>query len=220
MKIIFLDIDGVLNSNLYSSIKRMKKVSSLDCLGRPLSNIDKHNLDILRLIVYKTGAKLVISSTWRKDIHVVGRDCPENEKTEKFIQLFKDLGWDDAPIIGVTPCLSGFRGEEVATFLDELAKTETIEDYIILDDDSDFIYGELSDLEIRQQDIMRVLDKEAQEQKSKYWRNQRHILTNRLIGLSYDDLIEILKLWSPNDSIVNNYNDYIPYMHRYGKRFK
>ena len=54
-KIIFLDIDGVLNSVEYR--KRIQ------CTGRV--EMDPQLLSLLADLVNKTGAKLVISSTWR-----------------------------------------------------------------------------------------------------------------------------------------------------------
>ena len=82
MRLIFLDIDGVLNSIVFQEIKKLKKINSLDCLGKAEKNIDPNNLDLLRLLVEQTHAKLVISSTWRKDIFIVGSAQTEEEKTE------------------------------------------------------------------------------------------------------------------------------------------
>ncbi|MDE7380098.1 MAG: hypothetical protein K2N14_03500, partial [Clostridia bacterium] len=56
MKIIFLDIDGVLNSLKYDASRDKRK----------LTNIDETRLPILKSIVEKTGAKIVLSSTWRE----------------------------------------------------------------------------------------------------------------------------------------------------------
>jgi hypothetical protein len=55
MKIIFLDIDGVLN-NVY-------------CESRDKFGCTFHSnfVDNLRSIIDKTGAKIVISSSWRTD---------------------------------------------------------------------------------------------------------------------------------------------------------
>lgn len=54
MKVIFLDIDGVLN---------------VYCQGRDEygCTFHKHFEDNLRWIIEETGAKIVISSTWRRD---------------------------------------------------------------------------------------------------------------------------------------------------------
>ena len=55
MKIIFLDIDGVLNSAKYD-----KKRTADD------GNIDTTRLPLLKHIVDSTKAKIVLTSTWRK----------------------------------------------------------------------------------------------------------------------------------------------------------
>lgn len=64
MNIIFLDVDHVLNS-LNKLIEVYKKT------GRPHSGyaypFDEKCLRNLKLIVQETDAKIVITSTWRKD---------------------------------------------------------------------------------------------------------------------------------------------------------
>ena len=54
MKIIFLDIDGVLNSIAYEREKAPEQ-----------SFIDESRLPLVAQIVRKTGAAIVLSSTWR-----------------------------------------------------------------------------------------------------------------------------------------------------------
>lgn len=206
MKIIFLDIDGVLNSMLGSHLAKVFHHTQ----NRPESEIDMHNLDILRLMVHYTDAKIVISSSWRKRTMF-------DYSVDNFKKFFTKLGWTDCPIIGVTENGSSYRGQEVALYLDNLSLTENIEDYIILDDDSDFILETLNDLESKYY-IQCGIDKNKKY--SSYWENQRLILINRLTGLSYNDLIEVLKLWAPESSMLEIHNSYIPYMHRYGKKFK
>jgi hypothetical protein len=60
MKIIFLDVDGVLNTRLGS--------------------LDADKLDILQSVVQATGAAVVISSTWRHHEHQMVRLRPELER--------------------------------------------------------------------------------------------------------------------------------------------
>jgi histidinol phosphatase-like enzyme len=52
MKVIFLDIDGVLNSEEF--LKKNKNEA-----------IDRNNVSILKKIIDKTGAFIVMSSAWR-----------------------------------------------------------------------------------------------------------------------------------------------------------
>jgi len=133
MKIIFLDIDGVLNGTRFFTGRHT--------LGLQTERYDafKDDIDIIAMglikhICDKTGSKIVISSCWR-----LGRD------TEWFIEGFKWLGWDSFPIIGMTPRLKfpeprkTIRGDEVDAWLNEQYKTSSeIIKYVIIDDDSDF----------------------------------------------------------------------------------
>lgn len=59
MKVVFLDIDGVLNSlSYYEKINAEK----LDILNNP---IDERSVYCLKQIIDRTGAKIVLSSSWR-----------------------------------------------------------------------------------------------------------------------------------------------------------
>lgn len=55
MKIIFLDIDGVLNSTKYDRERKQND-----------GNIDITRLALLKRLVDSTNAKIVLTSTWRK----------------------------------------------------------------------------------------------------------------------------------------------------------
>lgn len=103
-KIIFLDIDGVLNSNntFFSSDKwrkfigRMCKDSINGVLNYYMADIDLDKLFMLRDACNLTGAKIVISSSWRN---------------LSFYPLVEErmvcLG---LPIIGITPYFDNNRG--------------------------------------------------------------------------------------------------------------
>ena len=54
MKVIFLDVDGVLNSQ-----------SLFERCGEELVPIDEENIQYLKAIVDATNAKIVLSSSWR-----------------------------------------------------------------------------------------------------------------------------------------------------------
>lgn len=60
MKIIFLDIDGVLNSEKWYTERFDKDLQSY-----PLCEFDPLCVEQLNILIQKTNAKLVISSTWR-----------------------------------------------------------------------------------------------------------------------------------------------------------
>lgn len=116
MKVIFLDIDGVLNS-------------SRTCLafgGFPhsfendhLSRFDRVALTLIRRIAKAAGAKFVLSSSWRI-LH-------ELEEVAQGLDL---------PIIDKTPSLAGNRGQEIQHWLNQHPEVES---YAIIDDDSDML---------------------------------------------------------------------------------
>lgn len=120
MNIIFLDIDGVLNSH-----RKLKEV--YDKTHKPHSGynypFDELCLENLKTLVEATNSKIVITSTWRKD----------KEGREKLIQALKEYELDQR-IIGYTPILHQKRGIEIKSYLDTL---ETQPNFIILDDDTD-----------------------------------------------------------------------------------
>jgi hypothetical protein len=129
MRVLFLDIDGVLNSEW--SITKLGK----DCKF----NDNPHPLHIkwLNHIVAKTGAKVVISSVWRR-----------NASWLQMWRLLDALGFE-GEVIGETPELHSHRGVEIQTWLNvykdgkallrfsEDKPPEPIESFVILDDDSD-----------------------------------------------------------------------------------
>jgi len=117
MKVIFLDIDGVLNS--VNSMVAFRSASA--------QNLDSVSVKLLQRLCEVTDAKIVISSTWR-----MGRD------EKYFIDLFKWYGWKNAPVIGRTPVeYDKCRGEEIQMWLVDV-KTK-VEKYLIIDDDSDML---------------------------------------------------------------------------------
>ena len=59
MKILFLDIDGVLNSKRYDDTRG--SVSSF--------NIDESRLPLVKEIIDRTDAEIVLSSTWRRKLY-------------------------------------------------------------------------------------------------------------------------------------------------------
>lgn len=120
MNIIFLDIDGVLNSH-----RKLKEV--YDKTHKPHSGynypFDEVCLANLKTLVEATNSKIVITSTWRKD----------KEGRDKLIQTLKEYELDKH-IIGYTPILNQPRGIEIKEYLSTL---EHQPNFIILDDDTD-----------------------------------------------------------------------------------
>lgn len=134
MKVIFLDIDGVLNHEAFYR-ERFEKKHDESVVEYPYSEIDPKCVDHLNNLVENTGAKIVISSTWRHS----GLEYCKNALVS---HGFK------GDIIGVTPssrCNMCLRGNEI---LDWIKKNEELigcsyynfTEYVILDDDSDMLY--------------------------------------------------------------------------------
>lgn len=112
MKVIFLDIDGVLNSE--QLVHRL----GMDWDGNQL---DPLAIDRLNRLTDESGAKIVISSSWRIAYH-----------WEELVPILQDAGIK-AEIIDKTPYLHSDRADEIWCWLDNTQ--EKIETYVILDDD-------------------------------------------------------------------------------------
>lgn len=125
MKIIFLDFDGVLNSadHFDRILGVIKKNPDYD----PIRQIDPEAVKRLSRIVEETGAKVVISSTWR-----YGHTLTE---LREILGKFGFTG----QIVGATPRHdSRARGLEIDAWLSErVSREKLVECFIILDDDAD-----------------------------------------------------------------------------------
>ena len=121
--IIFLDVDGVLNSinNLIEVYNKTKKPHS----GYDYP-FDENCLKNLQELVNETNSKLVITSTWRK----------EQKGRETLLNELKEYGLDKQ-VIGYTPVLpNGNREAEIKKYLSTLQEKPN---YIILDDSKEFV---------------------------------------------------------------------------------
>lgn len=154
MKIIFLDIDGVLNceTGFENGFCQFN-----DDYGQ---DFYPPSADLINQLIEETGAKVVISSTWRHS----------GEKTMK--QMWKDRKMA-GEVIGITPSLTHInrtihfngkeihanpcRGEEIDVWLksknfrqcfwskenqQQHIDESGIENFIIIDDDSDMLYNQ------------------------------------------------------------------------------
>lgn len=130
MKVIFLDVDGVLNSEDDLMIHR-KKNGITGCIM--YAEVEDRPLKLLKEIINKTYAKIVVSSSWRIGCERSGKESIFGKGLyEKLERRLKDYGMD---IYDITPSLGTGtrRGDEIREWL---SKNET-ENFIILDDDSD-----------------------------------------------------------------------------------
>lgn len=157
MKIIFLDIDGVLNHQEWYK-KRYNTISKKEIVSNyPLYEFDPVSVANLNLIILETGAKVVISSTWR-----------HGRSVEDLQSLLNQVGFI-GEVIGKTPNISAKlntedsdytvpRGCEIDWWLktkgafqrinwskkvqQEYIERSIVKNYVILDDDSDMLYGQ------------------------------------------------------------------------------
>lgn len=131
MRLIFLDVDGVLNSKESAIFGTSHDVDSV-------YGLCPHLVSLVNRLIEDTGAKVILSSTWRM--------C------SKQIQRLKNAG---IPISGYTPdgavmknglWYADRRCYEIQNFIDwnyrvevepDLPRGTEIEDFVIIDDDSD-----------------------------------------------------------------------------------
>lgn len=148
MKVIFLDIDGVLNSNRYDRERSPDDTN----------NIDETRLPLLQRIVEQTNARIVLSSSWRKHWDADESLCDETGKGLN--QVFARYG---LTIFGKTPVISpGDRDKEVRAWLS--AHDGDVEAFVIIDDILTG-WGDLSDQLVRTSPrIGRGLENEHVEQ--------------------------------------------------------
>lgn len=128
MKVIFLDIDGVLNVI----------PEGYDDFG---GTFHSNFVDNLRRIIDETGAKIVISSTWRFSGLTKMRQMWEHRNLPGEVI---DITIDSNVLIkrGVFKFHDEvMRGHEIQEWLD---RNQDIENYLILDDDDDFLPNQLN----------------------------------------------------------------------------
>ena len=116
LRVLFLDIDGVINSTR----------TAVACgVGYPheLTQLDRFDgvaLALIRKLCHIGELSVVLSSTWRMSFH-----------------YHKVANALDLPIIASTDTNGKLRGEEIARWLE--ANKDRVESYAIVDDDSDML---------------------------------------------------------------------------------
>lgn len=126
MKIIFLDIDGVLNSAMWSEHVAKNREEYYGVYIPEWQDINAINM--LERFIKNNDIKLVISSSWR--LNTV-------EETKKDFKRYDYIRRLNPYIIGVTPYKdSRHRGEEIKAYLDEHPE---IDNWVIVDDDTDIL---------------------------------------------------------------------------------
>lgn len=120
MKIIFLDVDGVLNNahNIKKCYKKSINKKNTVYFGKNVP-FDPYNLKNLAKIVKKTGSKIVLSSTWR--IYKSHLYVLEARLAEYGLRIYD-----------MTDNINMIRGVEIKEWL---KSHRDIENYVVIDDE-------------------------------------------------------------------------------------
>lgn len=128
-RVIFLDIDGVLNSNFWND-SHQKEISDGTL-------IDEEKVALLAQLVKKTDAKIILHSGWRiwfdKDV------LPIRQESRRLVEMFETEG---IHIEGLTPDLtteeirkskkfSLVKADEILLWLHN---HEKVKDWVVIDD--------------------------------------------------------------------------------------
>ena len=128
MKIIFLDIDGVLNT----SETFIKRKQYWELTGVWTLEIDEFRVEYLKRIIDETGAKVVLSSTWKKDFeNIDGKIIPIHEKGEELQNILRKHSIEIYDILKKGYSLS--REDLITIWLNE---HPDVESFIIIDDET------------------------------------------------------------------------------------
>lgn len=111
MKIIFLDLDGVLNNWKHPDL------------------IDEENALILRKVIDKSGAKIVLTSSNKYSFQREGLKSIEGSYLEKYVKVLKRLG---IYIYDVTPYIDEDKSKEIKAYLDS---NPFVTSFVIIDDE-------------------------------------------------------------------------------------
>lgn len=131
-KYLFLDIDGVLNSErsvaAYGKLTHANRVKHDMVAGKPLEPMwDDLSVKLLRVAQEAIGFKIIMSSTWRLSFAI-----------QDFHTIFDVYGWDTRGIIiGKTGAERAIRGQQIKNWLQVHGKFPYT--YCIIDDDSDML---------------------------------------------------------------------------------
>lgn len=188
--LIFLDFDGVLNSE--------RSVVAYCCRGDKKTYYEGEGLDeiavrLIRRLSEEGEADIVISSSWR---------CfYPDEQLSKFLAA---KGWHAAPIIGrtprmstrtkldLTPAMSGshFRGNEVGQFLtDFVAEGNEVGNWVCLDDGKDFHVEETP--------------------LGGFFSKQPVVFVNEVFGFQLHNFYDALKILSPYHQLLDQLRFYV-----------
>lgn len=119
-KIIFLDIDGALNGDAFLRDVHERAASIDSPEAWKLANIDPRRVELLNRIIEETGAKVVLSSSWR-----------QTTSLDEMQSLLEQLGFV-GELVDETPQQKGMsRRDEIEAWL----QANDVRSYVVVDDD-------------------------------------------------------------------------------------
>ncbi len=115
MKIIFLDFDGVLNSEKYvNSCKHYGVI------------IDPAKMKLIKKLVDRTGAEIVLTTSWRDHWSPLSDECDETGR--RINEIFGEYG---LRILDKTPDMNFRREREIEAWL---GMHPNVKSYVVFDD--------------------------------------------------------------------------------------
>lgn len=132
MKAVFLDVDGVLNSeDLFVRHRKEGKSNSADVI-----ELDDVALTYLQKLVQNTGAIIVLSSSWRVgDMNTVHMKNLKRQLSNKGLEIFDctTTEWQDEFNNRL------YRGDQIRIWIDEYNSNhdDKVDKFVILDDECD-----------------------------------------------------------------------------------
>lgn len=186
--LIFLDFDGVLNSE--------RSVIAYNCVGDHKrkayegEGLDEIAVRLVRRLSEEAPAEIVISSSWRHFFPI--------EQIGKFLAA---KGWPNAPIIGETPkgeyggsgygsMSPTFRGNEVGSFLARFVTDgNELGNWVCLDDSKDFHVNETAI--------------------GGFFSKQPVVFTNEVLGFQLHNFYDALKILNPEHKLLQQLEFYI-----------
>lgn len=147
MKILFLDIDGVLNSSRTALVTKTQGLSYLECMK---AGIDKTAVALVNRLCHDNNLKIVLSSNHRYDYMYPDTVTLPGGFSRDKVDLFRlglyleQLGLDHTLVLDATPDINvpgKRRGDEVQRWLNlnDYPKYN-VSHFIILDDVDQFSY--------------------------------------------------------------------------------
>jgi hypothetical protein len=152
MNVLFLDIDGVLNSAKYINVIYERNISYIKSGSEYRESMDDvmdpECIKRLNKITDITKASIVISSTWRikyrKNLYGLCEELIARGITGK--------------IIGMTPILNMKRGDEIQKYIND---NKCIDKFVIIDDNGGM--GNLSNYWVRTEFAFGLQDEHVEE---------------------------------------------------------